>query len=124
VQTLTAICVKVKYRLVICIFQFVISPQQNNLIVFSYRNKWRNKMKNADKPANPVITRKQVNNVSADTCEHQGLTKREELASRNLAAILSSLPHWESLGYQISADSEYARQAIDAADALLAELEK
>jgi len=84
-------------------------------------------MNNADMPATPVTVKpneQQKAFGSAENVQYKGLTKREELASRNLASILSSLPHWESLGYLCQDNSEYARQAIDAADALLAELEK
>ena len=55
---------------------------------------------------------------------HMGLTKREEFASRNMASLLSALSNWEELGYQIPSDEVLAKQAISAADALLAELEK
>lgn len=84
-------------------------------------------MKNADKPAMPQsvsvgIDGSLVGSYMED--EWQGLTKREELAARNMAAILSSLPHWEAMGYKIESDTEYAKQAIDAADALLAKLDK
>ncbi len=76
-----------------------------------------NNIKNADLTAMPCHTQSTSNSFG-------GLTKREELAARNMAAILSSLPHWEAMGYKIESDSDYAKQAIDAADALLAELDE
>lgn len=77
-------------------------------------------MKNADKPANPVITRKQVNNASADTCEHQGLTKREMFAMHAMNGYLSNS---QCLRTHVN-HAQTAEKAVLMADALLAELEK
>ncbi|WP_289281527.1 MULTISPECIES: hypothetical protein [unclassified Methylophaga] len=76
-------------------------------------------MNNGDMPAMPF-----EGGQNSGMQPHTGLTKREELAARNMAALLSAWPGAESLGYSGVSDSQLAKQAIDTAYTLLSELEK
>lgn len=80
-------------------------------------------MKNGDTSIHSTgLTKEEMEGVGDKF--HQGLTKREYAAIKAMHGIVSSLPHWESLGYPIPSDPEIATQAISAADALLKALEE
>lgn len=81
-------------------------------------------MNNADMPAMPQsVSRSDDGSVisSSDFAYCEGFSKREEMASRNMAAILAN-ENYEAPRRQRLAGM--AKDAVAAADALLAELEQ
>lgn len=75
-------------------------------------------MKNGNMPVSPTIYADMGNNGQREIfCDNQGLTKREYTAIKIMAALISE----PSLKGN---KKEFAIQAIECADALLAELEK
>ncbi|WGH28506.1 hypothetical protein 13VV501A_gene0009 [Vibrio phage 13VV501A] len=82
-------------------------------------------MKNANMPARPTnVTQQEYCDVTGDHSvqryakSQMGLTKREEIARSNLQGILSNA------AYSYDGFAGAAKMAVEAADALLAELEK
>lgn len=75
-------------------------------------------MKNSDAPAMPVMD-------ESDWGQHYGLSKREELAARNMAAILTQTPPFD-INHDLMPEfmAQVADYAILGADTLLAALEK
>ena len=75
-------------------------------------------IKNGDMPAMPVYQYDQVGDVASSEPLSNGLTKREMMAMTAMQALLTN----SSGGYS---DYKYmAQDAVTAADALLAELER
>ena len=74
-------------------------------------------MKNSDKPINAIQFYDESNNIAT----HLGLTKREAFAMAAMSAWIQHHGTKNDYGYS---DTNTAKCAVDAADALLAELEK
>lgn len=76
---------------------------------------------NKDTPAFPTITWEQLNNGQfVQVTEYAGLSKREQIAAMVFQGMLSNATYFQ--GY--SQNEDYARHAVQMADALLLELSK
>lgn len=75
--------------------------------------------KNADLPAAPTIYADMgVNGQREIFCDNQGLTKREHFAAIAIQGMIAA-----EYGSRVSAQ-QWAKDAVEVADALLAELDK
>lgn len=76
-------------------------------------------MKNGNMPAAPTIYADMGHNGQREIfCDNQGLTKREHFAAIAIQGMIAC-----EYGAKVSA-AQWARDAVEVADALLAELEK